>query len=59
MAIVASFAFFQLTFFPALLVLGPYVAKTRLGGPGAWGAILAVEAAGALVGGLLALRVHF
>lgn len=58
-AIVASFAFFQLTFFPALLVLGPYVAKTQLGGPGAWGAILAVEAAGSLVGGLLALRVHF
>ena len=30
--IVASFGFFQLTLFPALLVLGPLVAKTHLGG---------------------------
>ena len=58
-AIVASFAFFQLTYFPALLVLGPYVAKTQLGGPGAWGTILAAAAAGSLLGGLTALRVHF
>ncbi|MEO8251057.1 MAG: MFS transporter [Chloroflexota bacterium] len=58
-AIVASFASFQLTYFPALLVLGPYVAKTHLGGPGAWGAILAAEAAGSLAGGLFALQVRF
>ncbi len=57
--VVAGFGLFQLTLFPALLVLGPFVAKTRLGGPGAWGAILAVEAAGAFVGGLGALRFHF
>jgi hypothetical protein len=58
-AIIVAFAVFQLTYFPALLVLGPYVAKTELGGAGAWGTILAVEAAGALLGGLIALRVRF
>jgi MFS family permease len=58
-AIVVGFALFQLTYFPALLVLGPYVAKTDLGGAGAWGTILAFEAAGALVGGFAALRVRF
>lgn len=58
-AIIVAFAFFQLTYFPALLVLGPYVAKTELGGPGAWGTILSVEAVGALIGGLVALRTRF
>ena len=56
---VVGFAIFQLTFFPVLFVLGPYVAKTDLGGPGAWGAILAVESAGAVIGGFAALRVRF
>jgi predicted MFS family arabinose efflux permease len=56
---VVGFGIFQLSYFPALLVLGPYVAKTELGGPGAWGTILAVEAAGSLVGGMIALRVRF
>ncbi len=53
---VASFGVFQLTLFPALLVLGPVVAQTHLGGAGAWGAILAFQAAGSVVGGLIALR---
>lgn len=56
---VTSFGLFQLTFFPALLVLGPYVAKTELGGAAAWGTILAAEAAGTILGGLLALRLRF
>src|SRR3954453_1248999 len=56
--IVASFGFFQLTLFPALLVLGPVVAKTRLGGAGAWGLILAFQGIGSLVGGPLALPYH-
>jgi MFS family permease len=56
--IVASFGFFQLTLFPALLVLGPIVAKTHLGGAGAWGVILAFQGVGSVVGGLLALRLH-
>ena len=58
-AMVASFGLFQLSYFPALLVLGPLIAKDQLGGPGAWGLILAVESAGAVVGGLFALRLRF
>jgi len=58
-AMVISFGLFQLTYFPALLVLGPVVAKQDLGGAGAWGAILAVQSAGAVAGGLFALRVKF
>jgi MFS family permease len=58
-AMVASFGLFQLTYFPALLVLGPLVAKQQLGGAAAWGAILAVESFGAVVGGLFALRLRF
>jgi hypothetical protein len=57
-AIIASFGLFQLTYFPALLVLGPTVAKDELGGAAGWGAIVAVEAVGAVVGGLLALRLR-
>jgi Transmembrane secretion effector len=57
-AMVVSFGLFQLTYFPALLVLGPLVAKQELGGAGAWGTILAVESLGAVVGGLFALRIR-
>jgi hypothetical protein len=35
------------------------VAKQHLGGAGAWGAILACQAAGAVLGGLVSLRVRF
>jgi hypothetical protein len=55
---VASFGFFQLTLFPALLVLGPVIAEEHLGGAGAWGAILAFQAAGSVGGGLVALRLR-
>jgi MFS family permease len=55
-AIIASFGLFQLTYFPALLVLGPTVAKDQLGGAAGWGTIIAVEGLGAVAGGLLALR---
>ncbi len=55
---VASFGFFQLTLFPAMLVLGPVVAKTELGGAGAWGAILACQSVGAVIGGVFALRLR-
>ncbi len=58
-AVVSYFGVFQLTYFPALLVLGPYVAKRDLGGAKAWGTILAFEAVGALLGGILALRLRF
>jgi MFS family permease len=55
---VASFGFFQLTLFPALLVLGPLVAKNHLGGAGAWGLILAFQGVGSVCGGMVALRLH-
>lgn len=55
-AIIASFGLFQLTYFPALLVLGPTVARDQLGGAAGWGTILAIESLGAVAGGLLALR---
>lgn len=58
-AMVSSFGLFQLTLFPTMLVLGPVIAKQRLGGAGAWGAILACQAAGAVLGGLVSLRVRF
>jgi MFS family permease len=57
-AIIASFGLFQLTYFPALLVLGPTVAKDHLEGAAGWGTIVAIEAFGAVVGGLLALRLR-
>jgi len=57
-AMVVSFGLFQLTYFPALFVLGPVVAKDRLGGAAAWGTVLAVESAGAIVGGMFALRLR-
>jgi hypothetical protein len=57
-AIIASFGLFQLTYFPALYVLGPTVAKDHLGGAAGWGAILATESLGAVVGGLFALRLR-
>ena len=56
--VIGAFGLFQLTYFPALLVLGPLVAKEALGGPAAWGTILAVESAGAVVGGMFALRLR-
>jgi MFS family permease len=58
-AMVSSFGLFQLTLFPTMLVLGPVVAKQHLGGAGAWGAILACQAAGAVLGGLVSLRIRF
>lgn len=44
--------------FASFLVLGPVVAKQSLGGAKAWGAILAAEGLGAVVGGIVMLRVH-
>jgi predicted MFS family arabinose efflux permease len=37
-------------------VLGPAVARRDLGGPAAWGAIMAADAIGLIIGGLVALR---
>jgi len=58
MAMIFSFGMFQLSFFPAQSVLGPAVAQDSLGGPTAWGLILSLESVGAVVGGLVALRLR-
>jgi MFS family permease len=52
--------FFSLTVFAysGWLVLGPVVAEDELGGPGAWAAILVAGGVGAVIGGLLAIRVR-
>ena len=42
----------------AFQVLGPAQAKLHFGGAGAWGAILACQAAGLILGGLVMLRVR-
>ena len=55
-SIVAAFAFINAFGNGTYLVLGPVVAKDDLGGPAAWGLILAAFAAGMVAGGLLGLR---
>jgi MFS family permease len=53
-ATIASAALWNLL--AAFTVLGPFVAKHSLGGPGAWAAILAAEGIGWLTGGVVLLR---
>jgi MFS family permease len=54
--IVLAFGFLNAAETGAFNVLGPVVAKEELGGAAAYGALLAAEAAGLIVGGLVALR---
>jgi hypothetical protein len=56
--IIVYFAFFNVTAWPALVVLGPFEAKRALGGATAWAAILTAGSIGSVVGGLLSLRVR-
>jgi MFS family permease len=56
--IVLAFGFLNAAETGAFNVLGPVVAKEELGGAGAYGALLAAEAVGLLLGGLLALHVR-
>ena len=44
--------------FAAWVVLGPVIAIERLGGPGAWAIVMASSGIGAVIGGLLALRLR-
>jgi predicted MFS family arabinose efflux permease len=55
-AIVVQFMFINGFAHGTFLVLGPIVAKESLGGADAWGVILACEAAGLVLGGLIVLR---
>jgi MFS family permease len=56
--IVAQFATFNAVCFAPFMVLGAVVANQRLGGAGAWGAILAALGAGSILGGLIATRLR-
>ena len=53
---VAEAAVFHLLIIAPLMVLGPSVAEHGLGGPAAWGAILAAFGVGQVVGGAVGLR---
>lgn len=57
-AVVLQFSVLVGTAEAAFVVLGPVVARDRLGGAGAYGLLLAAEAAGAVCAGLVALRVR-
>ncbi len=53
---ISFFGLFQFAVLSGIFVLGPEVARLRLGGASAWGAMLAASGIGALLGGALALR---
>lgn len=55
-AIVVGFGFLNATQQGSSHVLGPAIARDELGGAAAWGLILAGQAAGLVLGGLLLLR---
>jgi MFS family permease len=56
-AIVIQWSFVN-ALFASFFVLGPLVAKQSLGGASSWGAILAAEGMGAVIGGIVMLRVR-
>ena len=53
---IVQFALINAYAIGAFLVLGPFVAQRSLGGAAAWGLILAFEAVGMILAGLVALR---
>jgi hypothetical protein len=55
-SIVVQFGLLHVVTIPAFLVFGAVLSKRELGGAGAWSTILALFAAGSLVGGLVGLR---
>lgn len=55
---VAQATVFNLAVLAPILVLGPVIARARLGGPGAWAALAASFGVGSVLGGLLAMRVR-
>jgi MFS family permease len=56
--LVIEFSVFGLAVYGPFLVLGPVVAKERLGGAAAWGLIIASGAAGMLIGAVVAMRIR-
>jgi predicted MFS family arabinose efflux permease len=55
-AIVVQFSLVNAIFVGAFTVLGPVVAQRHLGGAGSWGAIVAAESAGAVLGAAVMIR---
>jgi len=53
-----QFAFFNLITWAPWMLLGPVLGKEYLGGAAVWGAIMAVQGAGAILAGLLSLGRH-
>ena len=51
-----QYCLFNALVWAPLLVLGPLVARSRLGGAGAWGLIMAAYGAGSIVGGALVVN---
>jgi len=54
--IVVQFCVVLMAWYGGFQVLGPVVARLRLSGPAAWGAITAADALGLISGGVLSLR---
>ncbi len=57
-AIIIQYSFCNALTFAPILILGAEISKESYGGAGAWGAILACQGGGAIVGGLVLLRVR-
>jgi Major Facilitator Superfamily len=55
----ASLGLYQAAVIAPIMVLGPVVSANALGGPAAWGVILSATGVGAVIGGLISLRVRF
>jgi MFS family permease len=55
-AIVAQYSVIMMVWYGSFSVLGPAVAAAHLGGPAAWGEIMAADSVGLIIGGLLSLR---
>jgi predicted MFS family arabinose efflux permease len=56
--IVVQFAFINMAYGGAFIVLGPVVADKRLGGATAWGILVAAQGAGFILGGGVSARRH-
>ncbi len=54
--IVLEYSIVLMCWYGSFSVLGPAVAEAHLGGPAAWGTIMAFESVGLILGGILALR---
>ncbi len=54
--VVLQFMVINIMWSAGYTLIGPLIARERLGGPAAWGAILAANSIGMILGGLVALR---